>query len=36
MDLEGFVQNTVRAGRSAHEDDFKGGPLSETVVRERR
>jgi hypothetical protein len=36
MDLEGFVHNTVRAGRYADEDDMKGKPLSETVIRERR
>ena len=36
MDLEGFVHNTVRAGRYAHEDDIKAEPLSETVIRERR
>jgi hypothetical protein len=35
MDLKGFVHNTVRAGRNAYEDDVKGEPLSETVIRER-
>jgi hypothetical protein len=36
MDLEGFVHYAVRAARYAHENDMKGEPLSETVIRERR
>ena len=36
MDLEGFVHHTVRADCYAHEDDMKGEPLSEIVIRERR
>jgi hypothetical protein len=36
MDLEGFVHNTVCAGRYAHEDDLTGEPLCEIVIRERR
>ena len=36
MHLEGFVHNTVRADLYAHEDDMKGEPLSEIVIRERR